>query len=100
MVLEDLITQLEIRDPDKRVMNGFGSPHSDRGYYEDLAFEPVTETTFGEMLEHAKSAMGKTFEGYKGGEYKMHEYTDCKIGEWGISGEEITRFNFLYWDNQ
>lgn len=35
------------------------------------------------MLEHAKSALGATFTGYKGGEYTMNEYTDCWIAEYG-----------------
>ena len=44
----------------------------------------------GEMLEHANSALGATFTGYKGGEYTMHEYTDCWIAEYGKSdGDKI-----------
>lgn len=50
-----------------------------------MAFKPKENVTFGEMLVHAKSAQGATFTGYKGGEYTMHEYTDCWIAEYGTS---------------
>ncbi len=62
-----------------------------------LAFSPTEKTTFGEMLKHAKSALGETFEGWKGGDYTMDEYTDCHIGEYGTCGEEITTAHFRLW---
>jgi len=37
------------------------------------------------MLTHAKSALGVTFTGYKGGEYLMADYSDCWISEYGTS---------------
>jgi len=82
-MLKDLIDWLEQQDPELTVPYGFGEPNSYRGYYEDCAFTPRENVTFGEMLNHAKSALGKTFIGYKGGEYKMTEYTDCWIAEYG-----------------
>jgi len=91
MNLEQLIAFLEEKEPSKKVLNGFGEPHSDRGDYSDLAFDPVVETTYGEMLKHAKSAMGKEFFGYKGGVYLMEGYTTVLIGEWGDCGELISR---------
>ena len=97
MYLKELIEWLEKQDPKANVKDGFGSPHSDRGYYEDLGFDPVEETTFGAMLAHAKSAMGATFTGWKGGEFEMHEYTDCHIGEYGECGEEITSAHLKLW---
>lgn len=97
MRLEDLIKNLEALDPDKKVKHGFGSPHSDRGDYCNLAFKPLEETTVGEMLKHAKSALGKIFEGYKGGHFLMDTYTKCHIGEWGRCGEEITGADFRNW---
>lgn len=98
MDLGELIAWLEKQPADAKVMDGFGSPHSDRGSYEDLAFRPVGRTTIGEMLAHARSAMGKTFTGYKGGDYVMNEYTTVKIGNWGSCGEEITQYSLKYWD--
>lgn len=44
----------------------------------------------GDMLEFAKSAMGKTFTGYNGGEFEMGESTDCYIAQYGTSaGDKI-----------
>lgn len=90
MNLGDLIKQLELYNQDTVVPFGFGAPHSYRGNYFDVAFEPVAPTTIGAMLEHAKSALGARFEGYKGGEYKMEEYSDCWIADYGCcTGETI-----------
>ena len=97
MYLKDLIEWLEQQDQNAEVIDGFGSPHSDRGCYEKLAFEPVPVTTFGQMLTHAKSALGRTFCGYKGGEYLMDEFSECRIGEYGVSGEDITPTHLKYW---
>lgn len=86
MGLGELIEFLEKQDPEKVVPLGFGKPHSYRGIYEDLAFEPVENVTIGEMLRDAKYALGKTFYGYKGGEYTMHEYSDVWISPYGEGG--------------
>lgn len=98
MNLATLISELEKRNPDARVKHGFGSGHCDRGYYADAAFEPVDETTFGEMLRHAKELLGSTQYGYKGGMYVMDEYVTVRIGHYGECGEQIGRHHFLYWD--
>lgn len=92
-----LIEWLEKQDQDLIVKDGFGSPHSDRGSYEELAFKPLPEARIGDMLAHAKSALGQTFDGYKGGDFTMHENTSCNIGEWGDCGDEIGAIHFKYW---
>ena len=97
MTLSKLIEWLEQQDQDLVVKDGFGSPHSDRGDYSELAFDPLEEAKIGDMLQHAKSALGATFTGWKGGEFTMHEYTSVYIGEYGESGEEITSIHFKYW---
>jgi hypothetical protein len=97
MHLFELIKWLEAQDSNIVVKDGFGEPHSDRGSYDDLAFDPVEETTIGEMLAHAQSAHGSTFEGYKGGDFKMGDWTTVKIGLWGHCGEEITTTHLKYW---
>ena len=89
MMLEDIIDTLEKENPDKVVKLGFGDPHSYRGDYSQLAFEPVENTTIGEMLSACKEARGSTYTGYKGGDYTMTGYTDCYIAKWGECGEEI-----------
>ena len=89
MNLGELIDQLKKYNPDTKVKLGFGYPHSYRGYYECLAFEPVENTTIGEMLKHAESSLGKTFEGWKGGDFKMDERTTVWIAPMGCCGERI-----------
>lgn len=92
-----LIEWLKSQDQDLIVKDGFGSPHSDRGAYEELAFDPAPEASIGEMLKHAKSAVGKSFQGWKGGDFEMNEHTPVYIGEYGDCGEGITNIHFKYW---
>ena len=89
MTLDQLIAALEAAPLYLRVPLGFSSPHSYRGYYTDLAFEPQEDTTVGQMLVCAKSALGQTYHGWKGGEYTMEEHTDVWLAEYGCSGETI-----------
>lgn len=95
LYLGQLIEILERHPREQRVVMGFGSAHSYRGIYEDLAFEPTADTTVGEMLDHAKSALGCTFQGYKGGEYLMTEYTECWIANHGESGGQMIGYILL-----
>lgn len=88
MTPRKLIEFLEKADQSIIVPHGFPTPHSYRGYYEDLAFAPAENVSIASMLAHAKSAMGKTFTGYKGGEFTMGEYTDCWLSEYSMSSQE------------
>jgi hypothetical protein len=91
MSLGEIIERLEKEDPSRILKIGWGEPGSYRGYYQDVAFEPANNVTIGSMLENAKSALGQTFCGYKGGDFKMNEYTDCWIAEYGRSnGAQIS----------
>ena len=85
MNLKELIEQLSDMSPDATVPHGFGAPMSYRGYYDEVAFEPEENARIGDMLQHAKTALGATFTGYKGGEFTMHEDTPCWIAEYGQS---------------
>ena len=89
MYVDELIVFLMARDPATVVPLGFHKPHSYRGFYEQLAFEPLPNTTVGAMLACAREALGKTYEGYKGGMYTMEGYTDVHLAEYGTTGEEI-----------
>ena len=90
MGLQKLIDALAAADQTYIAPLGFGSPHSYRGNYFDIAFEPESNVTVASMLAHAKSALGATFRGYKGGEYTMGEYTDCYIAQYGFGdGDKI-----------
>lgn len=97
MTLKDLIEWLEKQDQDLVIKDGFGSPHSDRGSYAELAFTPKDEALIGDMLKHAKSALNNTFQGWKGGEFTMTEHTPVYIGEYGECGDAITPIHFKYW---
>lgn len=100
MELGRLIEVLEAQPQDKKTKYGFHKPHSYRGYYEQLAFEPKAgETTVAEMLAAAKSALGKTFTGWKGGAYKMTSDTKCWIsfeGESTNDNGQITEMGLAF----
>lgn len=89
MTLEELITALEAEDPNLVLPLGFTNPHSYRGYYYELAFEPAQNVTVGAMLADARAADGATYTGWKGGEYTMGSYTDCWLAVEGCVGETI-----------
>lgn len=95
--LKDLIAWLEAQDPELIVKDGFSNPHSDRGSYDELAFHPEAEARIGDMLKHARSAVGATFTGWKGGEFKMDLWTPVYIGEYGDCGDAITPITFKCW---
>ena len=86
MDLQELIDALAAADQEHVAPIGFGKPMSYRGVYNCVAFTPETNVTVRYMLANARLALGATFTGYKGGEYTMHEYTDCYIAEYGRSG--------------
>ena len=97
MNLGKLIDWLEKQDQELIVKDGFSSPHSDRGSYDELAFTPEPESKISDMLKNALSADGATFEGWKGGEFTMGRSTAVYIGVYGDCGEEITQTHFKYW---
>lgn len=90
------IEKLEQMDPDHDVTFEFASLEptdfdSYRGYYSDLALGftdgATTKTPLvKDLLTLAKEAVGKTFEGYKGGSYKMGVKTPLWVANYGQSG--------------
>ena len=98
MELGKLISMLEKEPPENIVHSGFGKPRSYRGYYDQVAFEPVAETTVGQMLQHALSALEGEFQGYKGGTYTYHRATEAWVAPWGecvdqpITEEQVARW--------
>lgn len=89
MRLGQLIEILEALPRDHEVAEGFDRPHSYRGYYHDLAFEPEADTTVARMLHAAKTANGATFQGWKGGGFTMGLRTDVYLAYEGRCGEEL-----------
>jgi hypothetical protein len=60
-----------------------------RGSYEELALNFETtgeELSLSKFLELLKSAVGKTFYGYKGGDYTMDENTPIWVANYSHSG--------------
>ena len=90
MQLQELIDALETYDPSIVVREGFAEPHSYRGYYEQLAFEPAYGVTIGSMLSAARSAVGTTYHGYKGGSYTMGKWTLVHLANYGECGDELS----------
>lgn len=67
-----------------------GREDSYRGYYEDLAFSASKDpSSVSEMLSRCRGALGQSYEGYKGGEYRMTEETPLWRGEYGCCGPAI-----------
>lgn len=89
MTLSDLIKRLEAAPQGDILRLGFRRAHSYRGYYEQLAFEPAKDVRVSDMLATAQSALGATFDGWKGGEYTMDEYTEVWLAYVGTTGETI-----------
>jgi len=95
--LGELITALEAVDPNKTVRHGFANPHSYRGDYMDLAFEPVQDTTVRAMLDAARSAVGVTFQGWKGGDFLMDADSWCWLSPHGEASCETLSPQTVAW---
>jgi hypothetical protein len=88
LTLGELIKHLKSM-PSNEPVKKFVNPHSYRGYYCELAIEPVNDKfTAGEFLSMlVNEALDKKFFGYKGGEYTMYEYVDVYIAHKGSCGD-------------
>lgn len=90
MELGALIVVLNRVPREQKVVKGFNNPHSYRGYYDELAFEPCDDTTVGEMLDCANEALGTTYEGWKGGDYLMTNTSTVNLSYEGSSGDSMS----------
>jgi hypothetical protein len=75
LTLGKLIQILQKQDPDLVVSVGFHRPHSYCGIHQDLAFELKHGVSVKRMLAEAEGAVGRTFDGWKGWEFRMTEHT-------------------------
>lgn len=89
MTLDELIAALAAEDPSLVLPLGFSHPHSYRGIYSDLAFEPTRDVTVGAMLADARSALGTTYQGWKGGDNEMTGWSDCWLSEEGCGDGQM-----------
>lgn len=95
--LKELITELNKKDPYKNVIFDrpeLGSPDgvgSYRGYYTDLAigFSKNTQRDVQRVKKELFGAIGKIFDGYRGGEYLMHEDTNVWGANYGELGYKV-----------
>lgn len=62
-----------------------------RGYYSELCVAPSVgrEMSACEFSNVLADQIGKTYEGYKGGEYMMTEDTELYLAKYGRTGEKI-----------
>lgn len=100
--LGKLIEELEkVEKKDTRVGFDFGSTYPNdidswRGSYAELAFDyadvhpnfhgPDIIKNVSQIIQMLKDCIGKTFEGYKGGDFIMTVDTPLWVAHWGISG--------------
>ncbi len=98
MTIEEAIKYLQQFDPNTPTKESFGSPCSYRGDYYQLAFEKNDYSdTVGGLIDTLKNSIGKTYTGYKGGEFTMNEYTNVYlVDEYSNVGEELTSYYFKY----
>lgn len=91
MKLGEVIQRLSKENGDLILPYGIEHPHSYRGYYERLALELDREpSTVDDWLALLRSCIGRTFQGWKGGEYTMGEDSLVHIANEGDCGEPIT----------
>lgn len=98
ITLGELITKLETCPSEWPLYFDFCAMVPDgldsfRGYYDQLAvgFRECggTELTVGEFLDEAKRAVGATFQGYKGGDYRMDKATFIWVSNYGHSSNTV-----------
>ena len=106
MTLGQLIEQLEKMNPDSGVICStdtsmvFTTFDSYRGYYDDLALGYITKDyheegkndeihTVKDFLAEAKSCLGKTFYGWKGGEFIMGANTPLWVAHSGHTSDFV-----------
>lgn len=66
--------------------SGVGSLGSWRGDYSEFALPPEKEVgTVSDALKDLDAGLGKTFEGYKGGDFVAHANVPMWCAEWGES---------------
>lgn len=92
MTLGDLIQRLQQLPEDTKIY--FTEPHSYRGYYSDLAFEPTQESISPqEALNLCYSVRGTVLCGYKGGDFPMHDNVPVWIAYHGCTGVKLIDIN-------
>jgi hypothetical protein len=94
LTLGELILKLEnVKDKKKKIEFDFNGNHgptkirSWRGSYNELAIDYGMDDryTLLQFIEELKGSIGKTYEGYKGGDFTMGKITPIWVAHWGES---------------
>lgn len=92
MTLGGLVAALEGFDPDAWVVydtieeQSPSAPQSYRGYYSDLSLPPRADPIkVSDLFELCREAVGRTFKGYKGGDFTMHSKTPLWASPNGVA---------------
>ena len=93
VTLGKMIAFLKAANPDL-MLPRLENPHSYRGYYSDLAFEPSDGfRKASEILADCESSLGSTFTGWKGGDFLMKESTPVWVAFEGCCGKKLIKIN-------
>lgn len=96
MNIQELIKTLKQFHKEQSFAEGFSNPHSYRGDYYELGVEPTEDVTVEDMILFLEGALGKTYRGYKGGDFTMHHGTDVYLAYEGCCGSIITGVSLSY----
>ncbi len=89
MTLGDMIARYEAM-PLGTLVEDPGEAMSARAVYAHVGFAPCGGRIFArEAAEKCRSVIGKTFTGYKGGDFTMSESSPVWIAQYGISGDPL-----------
>lgn len=66
----------------------FGNTHSYRGYYDEVAFERVSNVTLKQVKESVDAAFNNEFSGYKGGVYRYDSDTTAHLTYYGTCSDD------------
>lgn len=86
MKLGELVKVLQKLPQETVFESGFTNPHSYRGSYYELAVEPAANIKVSDMLSELQDVLNETLEGYKGGDFVMHENIDVYVAFYGCTG--------------
>lgn len=84
-----LLLTLKNEEKETVVIGVSSKGDSYRGYYTDFALYPGNTTVEELQVYLEDSILGKTFEGYKGGDYVMDEDTPIWCADYGNCGKPI-----------
>lgn len=90
-LIEYLTTEMMKGNSQLVVKNGWYQAESARANYSDLGLRPKQDVTIESMLNVVEGALGQTFQGYKGGDFEMKEYSEVWLAEYSTTGEPVTK---------